>query len=60
MSKMKNWMMDMDDLIVDAIESGASNANSVFCHVSTQMFPVDKSYIYKKTEEIMGPEGPDF
>jgi len=60
MSKMKNWMMDMDELIYDAIESGATNANSVFCHVSTQMFPVDQKYIEKKTLEMMGPEGPDF
>ena len=37
MGKMKNWMMDMEDCVVDAIEAGATSENGVIAYVNTHM-----------------------
>ncbi len=54
MGKMKNWMMDMEDNIVSAIESGATTTNDVVAFAKTNMSIVDEKFIAEKTEEIMG------
>ena len=54
MSKMKNWMMDMEDNIVSAIESGTTTTNDVVAFAKTNMSIVDEKFIAEKTEEIMG------
>ena len=54
MSKMKNWMMAMEDTIVSAIESGATTTNDVVAFAKTNMSIVDEKFIAEKTEEIMG------
>ena len=37
MSKVKNWMMDMEDEIVFAIESGAKTTDDVVAFVKTNI-----------------------
>ena len=54
MSKIKNWMMDMEDNIVSAIESGATTTNDVVAFAKKNMSIVDEKFIAEKTEEIMG------
>jgi len=54
MGKMKNWMMDMEDNIVSAIESGATTTNDVVAFAKMNMSIVDEKFIAEKTEEIMG------
>jgi hypothetical protein len=54
MSKMNNWMMDIEEQVVSAIEMGAENESDVLAYVKTNMFSVDDSYVSKLTTEIMG------
>jgi len=54
MSKMKNWMMDIEEQIVSAIEMGAKNESDVLTYVKTNMSIVDDAYVSKLTIEIMG------
>ena len=54
MSKMKNWMMDIEEQIVSAIEMGAKNESDVLAYVKTNMSLVDDVYVSKLTTEIMG------
>jgi hypothetical protein len=54
MSKIKNWMMDIEEQVVSAIEMGAENESDVLAYVKTNMFYVDDSYVSKLTTEIMG------
>ena len=54
MSKMKNWVMDMEEYAVSAIENGAENESDVIAYVKTNMSSVDETYIAKITNEIMG------
>jgi len=54
MSNMKNWMMDMEEYVVSAIEMGAKNESDVLAYVKTNIFSVDDSYVSKLTTEIMG------
>ena len=44
MSKMSNWMIDMD----------ATTTNSVIAFAKTNMHPVDEKYIERQMTEIMG------
>ena len=54
MSKMNNWMMDIEEQVVSAIEMGAENESDVLAYDKTNMFYVDDSYVSKLTTEIMG------
>jgi len=54
MSKMKNWMMDIEEQVVSAIEMGAKNESDVLTYVKTNMSLVDDAYVSKLTTEIMG------
>ena len=54
MSKMNNWMMDMEDNIVSALELGAKSTNDVVAFAKTNMQIVDEKFIAEKTEQIMG------
>jgi hypothetical protein len=51
---MNNWMMDIEEQVVSAIEMGAENESDVLAYVKTNMFYVDDSYVSKLTTEIMG------
>ena len=54
MGRIKDWMMDMEENIVSAIESGATTTNDVVAFAKTNMSIVDERFIAEKTEEIMG------
>jgi hypothetical protein len=54
MSKMKNWMMDMEEYTVSAIECGATYTSEVVAFVNTKMSVVDEKFVVKKTKELMG------
>jgi len=54
MGKMKNYMMDMEDNIVFALELGAKSTNDVVAFAKTNMSIVDEKFIAEKTEQIMG------
>jgi RNA 3'-terminal phosphate cyclase len=56
MSKIKNWIMEMEELIYDAIENGASNIEEVTSHVENNMEVVDKHYVTKVYEELKKEE----
>ena len=52
MSKIKNWIMEMEELIYDAIENGASSVEEVSKYVESKMDVVDKNYISKVYKEL--------
>ena len=54
MGRIKDWMMDMEENIVAAIESGATTTNDVVAFAKTNMSIVDEKFIAEKTEEFMG------
>ena len=54
MGTIKDWMMDMEENIVSAIESGATTTNDVVAFAKTNMSIVDEKFIAEKTEEFMG------
>jgi len=58
MGKMKGWMMDMEDCVVDAIEAGATSENSVLAYVNTHMSKngliSSNEYVSKVYTELMG------
>ena len=55
MGRMKDWMMDMEEMAVCAIEAGASSENDVVAHVKTHMGVCAESFIRQFYEEVMGP-----
>ena len=54
MGKVKNWMMDMEDMVVDAINVGAHTENDVVAYVKTNMDLVDETFVRKFYGEING------
>ena len=52
MSKIKNWIMEMEELIYDAIENGAGSVEEVSIYVESKMDVVDKNYISKVYKEL--------
>lgn len=52
MSKIKNWIMEMEELIYDAIENGASSVEEVSIYVESKMDVVDKHYVSKVYKEL--------
>ena len=55
MGRMKDLMMDMDDCIIGAIESGVTSTSDVIAHVKTYKGMADEEYIERYVDEIMGP-----
>ena len=53
MSRMKNWMMTMDEVIKDALESKSEN---VYEHIQTKLheqgYPIDKQYVEERLKEV--------
>ena len=56
MSRMKDWMMDMEETTVDALEAGAKTVNDVLAYVNTEMATVDNAYVKKVVNELIGPD----
>jgi predicted transcriptional regulator len=52
MSKIKNWIMEMEELIYDAIENGAGSVEEVSEYVESKMEVVDKNYVSKVYKEL--------
>ncbi len=53
MGAVKNWMMDMEDHIVSAVEVGATNENDVLAYVKTNMRVVDENYVKNLYAEFL-------
>ena len=57
MSKMKNWMMDMEELIEESIAiNGVKNENDVLAYVKTNMDIVDEKFVKEYMTTLMGEE----
>ena len=56
MSKIKNWMLDMDFEIESAILGGVTDPDEVFAYVRTNLPISDREYIRKQVTEILGPD----
>ena len=56
MSKLKNWMMDMDYEIETALLNGVTDPDEVFAYVRTYLPVCDREYIRKQVSEILGPD----
>ena len=54
MGRMKDWMMDMEETTVDALEAGAKTDNEVLAYVNTKMATIDNAYVKKVVKELMG------
>ena len=54
MSKMKNWMMDMEELVEMSILGGAVNETDVLLYVKTNMSIVDEKFVKEYTTKIIG------
>ena len=58
MSKMKSWLMDMDEQVGNAFESGAKTEKDVISYCKHHMIlPVDEAYVIK-TWKIYTGESP--
>jgi len=54
MSRMGDWMIDMEEHIEEALQSGAKNEQEVFEYVQGTMQFVDSNFIKEKYREIEG------
>jgi hypothetical protein len=54
MGKMKNWMMDMEESVIDAVNLGCKSQNDVVSYVKTNMQLVDETFVRKFTQELCG------
>lgn len=55
MSKMKNWMMDMEDYTNMAIwDHNFSTIEDILAYVHTYLPVVDETYVAKIANEILG------
>ena len=59
MSKMKSWMMDMEEAVVDCIENGASSMSDVLAGVRTAVLICDDKFVMEYVKTIMGPDEAD-
>ena len=42
---MKNWMMDMEESVIDAVNLGCKSQNDVVSYVKTNMKLVDETFV---------------
>jgi|TARA_R110000744_G_scaffold135354_2_gene244762 hypothetical protein len=54
MSKMKDYMIDVEEQVIDAIAMGAKNESDVLAYVKTYMSIIDVDDVSKITKELMG------
>ena len=45
MAKVKNWMMDMEETVNDAVDSGCTNIEDVITHCNENLTYVDEDYV---------------
>lgn len=59
MSRIKNWMMDLEELTCDGIDVGNATENDVVNYVKlNSQVPVDEAFVRSKFREWAGPDGP--
>ena len=51
MSEIKNWVMDMEESVHNAIDSNCKNVEQVIAYVKDRMEFVDENYIREYLEE---------
>ena len=54
MSKIKNYAMDLEDMVVFAIENGAETLEDVISHCKTEFVFVDEKYVSDLYTEFCG------
>lgn len=55
MGAVKSWMMDMEQLVEEAIVSGiAKNESEILAHVKSNMSIVDEKHVKEHTIKILG------
>jgi hypothetical protein len=54
MGRVKDWMMDMEESVVDAVNLGAKTQNDVVSYVKTNMAMVDETFVRKFTQQLCG------
>ena len=54
MGRMKDWMIDMEEHIGEAVQSGAQDEQEVLEYVQKTMQIVDRNFIKEKYREIEG------
>jgi hypothetical protein len=59
MSKTKDWMMTMDNLIADAFDKGATDFNDVIAYLKVHLSVVDEDYVRKTVDEMLVPHWSD-
>ena len=55
MGKVKDWMIDMEDAVIDAIENGAKTEEAVLAGVKAAIPVVDENFVRKTYREFSGP-----
>ncbi len=53
MGYMKNWLMEHDEAIGDAIKNGATSVQDVIAYCKTNMQMIDPKYIVEQWNEFM-------
>ena len=53
MSALKNWLIEHDEAIGDAIENGATSVQDVIAYCDTNMQMIDPKYITEQWNEFM-------
>ena len=54
MSKMKNYIMDLEDMVVSALEDGAKTVEDVISYCKAEFVFVDEEYVSKLYTEFCG------
>ena len=52
MGSIKEWQMEMDSEIADAIDHGATSLSGVIAYVRTMLPVIDEDYVKKQVEKI--------
>ena len=55
MGKVKDWMIDMEDAVIDALENGAKTEEAVLAGVKTAIPVVDEKFVRETYREFSGP-----
>ena len=56
MARVKDWMIDMESAVYDAIEKGFSTYDDVIAYVNTVMRNVDRGYVREVLENFNNPD----
>ena len=54
MSKVKNWMVDMEEAVNDAVASDCTNIEDVITHCNETLTYVDEYFVTEYYEQTMG------